>query len=68
VAEHLNGCSACKAARTEIEGAQKQLNDSLVPVVLVGAMGLVDAAVAAAPAPVPARASQGSATPPKDGR
>ncbi|HET9422011.1 MAG TPA: sigma-70 family RNA polymerase sigma factor, partial [Nocardioides sp.] len=57
VAEHLNGCSACKAARTEVEGAQQQLADSLVPVVLVGAMGLVEAAVAAAPAPVPAGAS-----------
>jgi DNA-directed RNA polymerase specialized sigma24 family protein len=68
VAEHLNGCSACKAACTEMEGAQKQLAGSLVPVVLVGAMGLVDAAVAAAPAPAPAGVSQGSATPPKDGR
>ncbi len=68
VADHLNGCSACKAARTEIEGAQKQVTDSLVPIVLVGAMGGVSAGFAAAPAPAPAGASQGSAAPPKDGR
>ena len=60
VAEHLAGCTPCTAARTEMESAQKQLAGSLVPVVLVGAMGLVDAATDAAP--------QAPATTPKDGR
>ena len=41
-----------------MEEAQKQLAGSLVPVVLVGAMGLVEAAVEAAPA-APAAASRG---------
>jgi len=64
VAEHLAGCTRCTAARTEMEGAQKQLAGSLVPVVLVGAMGLVDAAVETAPAGSP----QGPPSRPEDGR
>ena len=64
VAEHLVGCTRCTAARTEMEGAQKQLAGSLVPVVLVGAMGLVDAAVETAPAGAP----QGPPTRQEDGR
>jgi DNA-directed RNA polymerase specialized sigma24 family protein len=64
VADHLVGCTPCSAARTEMEGAHKQLAGSLVPVVLVGAMGMVDTAAEAAPA----AAAQGSPTRPKDGR
>jgi DNA-directed RNA polymerase specialized sigma24 family protein len=54
VADHLAGCSACTAAHAELTRLNPQLESKVSPIVLVGAMGAVDAAAEAAPGAVAA--------------